>query len=105
MTGPLGQATLEPGPPRSAWVVIGVGASLLGVTLLLPWHSNVQARAAVTAIGVVDLLGAQLRPAAMWNAGSTRLWRDVFGDELTVWLLTAIGIAIVVFAWTVRMGQ
>lgn len=105
MTDPVDRITLEPGPPWSAWVVIGVGAALLGITLLLPGHSNVQARAAVTAIGVVDLLGAQLRPRAMWNAGSTQLWRAVLGDELTAWLLTAIGIVIVVGAWTVRLGQ
>jgi hypothetical protein len=101
----FGRATLQPGAPRTTWIVIGVGASLLVATLLLPWQSVVQARTAVTAIGVVDLLGARLRPAAIWNAGSTRFWRDVFGDVLTVWLLTAIGIVIMVFAWTFKVGE
>jgi hypothetical protein len=102
---PLDRSSLEPGPPMAAWVVIGVGSGLLVATLLLQWRSVLQARAALTAIGIVGFLAALLRPAALWNAGTTRLWRDAVGDELTVWLMTAASIGIVVFAWVYKMGQ
>jgi hypothetical protein len=90
--------------PRSAWKVIVVGAILLAVVLVLPWKSIVQARAAVSAMGVILVLMAQIRPDSLWNAGSTRGWRALFGDRATVWLLTTIGVGIAVCSWLVRIA-
>jgi|ERR1041385_2921732 hypothetical protein len=96
---------LAPGPRSSIWVVIGVAATLAGITLMLPWGSIHQARIALSSIGLVLLLAAHLRPATLWFAGSTQLWRRLFGDRGTVWLSTLIGIVTIAFAWLHAVAQ
>lgn len=91
--------------PRSAWIVIVAGAILLCVVLILPSSSMIRARAAFSAMGIILVLGVQIRPDALWNAGSTRTWRALFGDRATVWMCTLIGIAIVVWSWFFQLGS
>lgn len=91
--------------PRSAWIVIAAGALLLCVVFILPSSSMIRARAAFSAMGIILVLGAQIRPDALWNAGTTRRWRASFGDRGTVWMCTLIGIAIVVWSWFFQPGS
>ena len=91
--------------PRSAWIVIAAGALFLAVVLILPSSSMIRARAAFSAMGIILVLGVQIRPDALWNAGSTRTWRALFGDRGTVWMCTLIGIAIVVWSWLFQPGS
>lgn len=91
--------------PRSAWIVIAAGALLLCVVFILPSSSIIRARAAFSSMGVILVLGVQIRPDALWNAGSTRTWRALFGDRGTVWMCTLIGIAIVVWSWLFQPGS
>jgi len=95
---------LSAGRPRSIWLLTGIAAALAVLTLILPWGSLIQARVALASIGVLLILVVHLRPATLWTAGSTELWRIMFGDRGTVWLCTLIGIAIVAYAWLHRLA-
>jgi len=95
---------LEPGPPSSIRIVIGSGALLCLATLALKWRSDLQARVAVAAIGIMLILMAQLRPASLWNAGRTQDWRFLLGDRGMVLLYTLLGLAVVIGAWFVPLG-
>ena len=94
---------LQAGPPRGGLVVIGAGVLLCSVTFILPWGTVVQARAALSSIGVLLVLLAQLRPATFWDLGRTQDWRGLFGDRGAVWLFTLIGLGIVLGAWLARL--
>jgi hypothetical protein len=97
---------LPPGPPYAFRLVAWSGVLALAIVLLgLPTGSAQQARAAFSAIGCLLVLSAQLRPASLWNAGSTQEWRLVLGDRLTALVLTAIGVVILLAGWLLPLPR
>lgn len=99
LTRPLGS-----GPRHILWIVVGAGVLFLAVTFALPWRSNLQARVALSSIAFMLILSVHLRPASLWNAGSTLMWRKLFGDHGTVWLKTIIGLALLIWAWLAELS-
>ena len=95
---------LPPGPRYGYRVVAWTGVLALTVVVLaLPTGSALQARAALSAIGLLLVLMAQLRPSSFWEVGNVPDWRLVLGDRLTVLAFTLIGLGIAVWSWLVGL--
>lgn len=85
-----------PSRPVSTWRTLGVvGAAFLLAALLLASKPVAQARMAGVGLGVVIASLSIARPAALWDHGRMRVWRDLLGDR-AMWLLyLVLGAAII----------
>lgn len=97
--------SLKNGGRLGTRITLATAVGVLAATALLPMGSDLQARVALTGIGVMLAVLVIARPEAFWERGLLRDYRWLLGDWVVVMICLALAITIISIAWATRISS